>query len=131
MHRADRSIYHLAACCALVGVGLVASALMPELAPGLAGLTLALVGATTERAMFWSVPPQLMSGVAAAGGIAFINVFGALGGFVGPFMMGWLKDATGGYPAGLVSLAGLAFLSAILTLLAARLIRTSPDPGSR
>ena len=44
---------------------------------------------------FWALPTAFLSGTAAAGGIALINAVGNLGGFVGPFLMGWLSDLTG------------------------------------
>lgn len=52
--------------------------------------------------VFWTLPPQFMVGLAAAGGIAVINSVGNLGGFVGPSIMGYLIDRTGNYPGGFV-----------------------------
>ena len=42
--------------------------------------------------MFWTIPPRFLTGMAAAGGLAFINSIGTMGGFVGPTLMGWLTD---------------------------------------
>jgi sugar phosphate permease len=53
-------------------------------------------------------------GNGAAGGIALVNSIGNLGGFAGPYAVGWLKDSTGTYQAGLYFLAGCAVLSAII-----------------
>src|SRR5260370_41829023 len=50
---------------------------------------------TSARAIFWNVPTRFLTGIGAAGGLAFINTIGVFGGFVGPSMMGWLKDWTG------------------------------------
>ena len=50
-----------------------------SLAFSLVNLTLALVGITAARAIFWSIPPRLLTGIAAAGGIAFINMVGTIG----------------------------------------------------
>ena len=57
-------------------------------------------------------------GVGAAAGLAFINSIGTLGGFVGPYAMGWLRDLTGSFSAGLMAMAGMLVLA---TLLAASL----------
>jgi ACS family tartrate transporter-like MFS transporter len=64
--------------------------------------------------VFWTIPPMLLSGSAAAAGIALINAIGNLGGFFGPTVMGTLRDATGGYSGGLLVLAGALILEAIL-----------------
>ena len=58
----------------------------------------------------------MLSGTAAAGGIALINSVGNLGGYLGPFAVGWLKDWTGGYSAGLLVLAGALVLSGVVVL---------------
>ena len=49
---------------------------------------------------------MFLGGTAAAAGIALINAIGNLGGFVGPAIMGGLRDVTGGYTGGLLVLAG-------------------------
>jgi ACS family tartrate transporter-like MFS transporter len=75
------------------------------------------------KAPFWPLPGMFLTGAAAAGGIAFINSIGNVGGFVGPYLLGWVRDATGSYTAGLYVLGGLAFAGAIATLL----LRTPSD----
>jgi nitrate/nitrite transporter NarK len=78
------------------------------------GITIALIGINAARAIFWAIPPRFLSGAAAAGGFAFINTIGTIGGFVGPYMVGFLKDATGSFTAGLRGMAGLLVLTAIM-----------------
>ena len=56
--------------------------------------------------VFWTFPTAFLSGAAAAGGIALINSIGNLAGFAGPYAMGRIKDVTGSYTGGLLSLAG-------------------------
>ena len=63
---------------------------------------------------------MFLSGSAAAAGIATINSIGNLGGFVGPAMIGWIKEQTGSFNGGLYFVAGLLVLSAVLTLMLAR-----------
>ena len=66
------------------------------------------------------MPTLFLAGPAAAAGIATINSIGNLGGFVGPAMIGWIKQTTGSFEGGLFFVAGLLVLSAILTLALAR-----------
>jgi nitrate/nitrite transporter NarK len=68
-------------------------------------MTLVLIGVTSARAVFWTIPTRFLTGVAAAGGLAFINMIGTTGGFVGPYMMGWLRDTTQSFTAGLLAMA--------------------------
>jgi ACS family tartrate transporter-like MFS transporter len=102
-----RRIVNLAIACLLGGAGLVAPIVSGSLAFGLMGFSAALVGVTAARAIFWSIPTRFLTGVAAAGGLAFINSIGTVGGFVGPFMMGWLKEISGSYIVGLTAVAAI------------------------
>ena len=61
-----------------------------------------------------------MTGTAAAASIAAINSVGNLGGFVGPYVVGWIKDTTQSFEAGLYFLSACAVLAAIATMLALR-----------
>lgn len=102
-----------------VGTGLYKCArpavVYSALIPALIGITVAIIGLCSIRPSFYAIPSRFLSGVAAAGGIAFINGFGQLGGMVGPTMVGWLKDATGSYTAGMLAMAGTLVISALLT----------------
>ena len=113
--RTGRKIGNLVAACLLAVVGLVGSVLSGSLLLSLTGLTLALIGVTAARAIFWTIPTRFLTGVAAAGGLAFINSIGTVGGFVGPAMMGWLKDATGLFIVGILAMAGVMLVAALLS----------------
>jgi ACS family tartrate transporter-like MFS transporter len=112
--KSGRRILNLAVACILSGLGLIFSIAFDQLVPALAGITLALVGTNAARSIFYTIPSRFLSGQAAAGGIALINTMGAMGGFVGPYLVGYLKDATGSFKAGMI---GLAVVLAIATLL--------------
>jgi MFS transporter, ACS family, tartrate transporter len=101
----------------LAAIGVSAAALSPNAYCTLAALTVAEFGRGIVQGPFWAMPTSLLSGAAAAGGIAAINSIGNLGGFAGPYAMGWLKDRTHGYQTGLFLLAGLLICSAICALL--------------
>jgi ACS family tartrate transporter-like MFS transporter len=60
------------------------------------------------------MPTMILTGAAAASGIAFINAFGNIGGAVGPAVVGWLKDLTGSYAGGLYGLAAFTAVSALI-----------------
>jgi ACS family tartrate transporter-like MFS transporter len=84
---------------------------------GLAALALAVSGRWSTIAPFWGLSTTFLSGRAAAGAIALINAVGNLGGFAGPYLMGWLKDQTGDYIIGLRILSGAMFCGGLLALL--------------
>ena len=64
----------------------------------------------------WPIPSAFLTGTSAAAGIAGINSLGNLSGFVGPYIMGYLKDATGNFTAGLLVLGGCALVGSIVAL---------------
>jgi MFS family permease len=111
-----RRIANLAVACLLSVLALAFSIAFHQLVPALAGITLALVGTNSARAIFYTIPSRFLSGQAAAGGIALINTMGAMGGFVGPYLVGYLKDATGSFEAGMIGMAAVLALATLLTL---------------
>lgn len=116
--RTGKKIFHLAITCLLGAIGLAASVISGALLPALIGLTVALIGVTAARAVFWTIPTRFLTGVAAAGGLAFINTIGTLGGFAGPYMMGELRQITGSFESGLLAMSAVLVVA---TLLAASL----------
>jgi len=65
---------------------------------------------------FWALPPKFLRGTAAAGGIAFINSVGNLGGFAGPYVLGAVRDATGSFSAALLGGSGLMLAAGLVAL---------------
>lgn len=109
--------WHVAVPALLGCVGLILSALYADNSwLAIAALTLATAGIITSLPLFWSLPTAFLGGVAAAAGIALINSFGNLAGFLGPYLVGWLKDATRSTTSGMLMLAGFLLLGAVLTL---------------
>jgi MFS transporter, ACS family, tartrate transporter len=103
--RAGHKILNLTLGFLLATVGFVLSVGWTDLAPALIGLTIALVGVTSARAIFWTVPTSFLTGRGAAGGLAFITTIGSLGGFFGPFLIGWIMESTGSFIMGLITMA--------------------------
>lgn len=114
--RKGRRVANLAITCFLGGAGLVAPILSGSLAVALIGFSVALIGVTAARAIFWTIPTRFLTGVAAAGGLAFINSIGTVGGFVGPSMMGWLKEFSGSYVVGLTAVAAIMIAATVASM---------------
>ena len=87
---------HVAIAYAVCAAGLIATALMTDPVLTMAMLVIASMGESSTGPTFWTLPTAMLSGTAAAGGIALINALGNLGGFFGPYLFGLIKDATGG-----------------------------------
>ena len=89
------------------------------------GFTLGAIGIYASLPLFWTLPTAILGGSAAAGGIALINSVGNLSGYLGPFLIGKLKDLTHGFTAGLILIAASLGLAAILGYVVGRL---APKP---
>jgi ACS family tartrate transporter-like MFS transporter len=114
--RTGERFLHIAIPSAIGAVGFLASAYFTSPLPGMIALAIAAVGDLGTRGPFWTLPTRFLTGSAAAAGIGLINTMASLGGFVGPYAVGFLFDLTGGYAAGLVFLAVLLVLAAGATL---------------
>jgi D-galactonate transporter len=115
--------WNLFAACLVATVGLAAAGLLSGSLWALAAMSAATVGLYGMKAPFWPLPSMFLSGGAAAAGIAGINSIGNLGGILGPMAVGWIKESTGSFEAGLYALAGFALMSAIVAVIAARVPR--------
>ena len=118
-HHVDRKgsrIVNLALACLLGGIGLLAPIASGSVGLAVIGFSVALVGVIAARAIFWTIPTRFLTGVAAAGGLAFINSIATVGGFVGPSMMGWLKEFSGSYVAGLLAVAAIMLAATAVSM---------------
>lgn len=118
--RTGERAWHVVIACLAAAVGLVVATGATSIVGLIAALALVNIGISCAKPPLWSMPTTFLSGTAAATGIATINSIGNLGGFVGPAMIGWIKDKTGSFEGGLYFVAGLLVLSAALTLVLAR-----------
>jgi MFS transporter, ACS family, tartrate transporter len=108
---------HLAACALTGALGLLIAAFSErDVVMIVLALTICQLGQRSVQGVFWAIPPMFLGGMAAAAGIALINSIGNLGGFVGPWVMGWLRGSSGSYSAGLLVLAGALVIEAALVL---------------
>jgi ACS family tartrate transporter-like MFS transporter len=105
---------HAAAACFLNFAGLAACIFLHSPILMMIAIILAQMGQSSIAPPFWALPTAMLSGTAAAGGIALINAVGNLGGFLGPYMMGSIKDATGSFSIGLLSIAAGALVASVV-----------------
>jgi ACS family tartrate transporter-like MFS transporter len=117
IERTGKYLLNLAAACLLSAAGLGFSIMFESLFPALIGITFAVVGLSSVRPAFYSLPSRFLTGAAAAGGIAFINAVGSLGGYVGPWMVGTLKDVTNSFTTGMLAMSAMLVVAALLTWL--------------
>jgi ACS family tartrate transporter-like MFS transporter len=122
--------WHFIVACLVATAGLIGAGLSRNLVLAIAAMSIAAVGLYGSKPAFWPLPSTFLSGTAAAGGIALVNSIGNLGGFVGPYIVGWIRDSTQSYENGLYFLAGCALLSGILAFFAVKPVRAlAPTPG--
>jgi ACS family tartrate transporter-like MFS transporter len=109
--------WHVAGPCLIGATGFVLTVLAPQtLSVSLFTLSIAAFGIWGTLGPYWTLPTAFLRGTAAAGGIALVNSVGNVGGFVGPILVGRIRDATGGFAAGLLTLAGVLVLAAAIVL---------------
>jgi sugar phosphate permease len=109
--------YHIALSAVTGGIGLALSSI-PGISGifGLCALTIATAGIVSSSSSFWSLPTSYLSGTAAAGGIAWINSVGNLGGYFAPWLVGKIHDATHSMTPALLLLACSCWASAAVNI---------------
>lgn len=113
--------WHFVTACVVAAGGLVAAAVWSaSLYAAIAAMSVAAIGLYGSKPAFWPLPSTFLSGTAAAGGIALVNSIGNLGGFVGPYIVGWIRETARSYEAGLLFLAACALLSSAIAFFAVR-----------
>jgi MFS transporter, ACS family, tartrate transporter len=114
--RSGERRWHTAAPALAGAVALALAAHVTSSGPAIFLISVVILGVFSMMGPFWAMPTALLSGTAAATGIALINSVGNLGGFFGPFIIGLVRTSTGGFKGGLLVVAGALGMSAILTL---------------
>ena len=122
-------IGHLSIALAIAAIGIGASAALDDPVLKMVALTFGAVGVFASLPIFWTLPTAILSGATAAAGIAAINSIGNLSGYFGPFVIGWIKDATGSFAWGLAAVAACAAAALIITLALGhdRALEKAPD----
>jgi MFS transporter, ACS family, tartrate transporter len=115
----DRTLeraWHTAIPCVLAGAGLVWAGYAQAAPAVIVALAIASFGVNGPKGPIWAIPSLFLSGTSAAAGIALINSLGNIGGFVGPIVIGSIKDRWGSYAIGLDAVGAMLLLSALLML---------------
>jgi MFS transporter, ACS family, tartrate transporter len=110
-------VMHVGLPFILTAVALAVSSYIADPAMTMVVLSVAAIGIFSIFGVFWTLPTAWLSGTAAAGAIALINSIGNLAGFGGPYLIGWIKDSTGSTANGLLALAVLPLIGALLVFL--------------
>jgi D-galactonate transporter len=118
--RRNERFLHVAVPTLIGAAGFAASSYGLAAVPAMVALTIAAMGDLSTRGPFWALPPRMLSGSALAAGIALINTVGSLGGFVGPYVVGYLREKTQDFTSGLLFLAVLLLLAAAGTMVLRR-----------
>lgn len=121
-HHSDRTgerRYHTVAGLLTGAVGFAGSVFLADISitVSMVFFTIAVMGVYGSFGPFWSIPSSFLTATAAAGAIAMINSIGNLGGFVGPYAMGFIRDATGSFTGGIMFLVVCMLSAAGLVLL--------------
>ena len=93
---------------------------------GFIALALSAITVYASLPQFWTLPTAVLGSATAAAGIALVNAVGNIGGYIGPVIVGRIKDATGSYTYGLVAMGAFAILSGVLALVMGHDGRTEP-----
>jgi len=118
-HRSDAKLerrFHTGFAIFIAAAGLAVAAFLNDPWAKMVAFSVAGFGMYAAAPVFWTLPTAFLSGAAGAGGIAIINSIGNLAGFVGPSVMGVIKDKTGSFTDGLLVLAGGAVVAAAIVL---------------
>jgi nitrate/nitrite transporter NarK len=99
---------------ALAAVGFAWAARAQNISVALWAMSVVAIGLWSTMGPFWALTTRMIGGAAAAGGVAIITMLGALGGFMGPYVTGRLRDATNSFASGLYLIGGLALVAAVL-----------------
>ena len=129
-HHSDKTgerRWHLAGAALLSAVAFAVAGI-PGLTPveSIAAITVASVGFMSAISCFWAIPAEILSGAAAAAGIAWINSVGNLGGYFGPSIIGKIRDATNNQM--LIPFFMLSFFSLAASLVVLYVTRKKSDP---
>lgn len=106
-----RNVAALTLLAAGIGIGL-SGLLSPVLA--IVALCVAAIGFIAVQPVFWTMPTQLLSGTALAAGIGFVNLFGAVGGFIAPILRVKAETLFASDAAGLLTLAAVAVIGSLI-----------------
>lgn len=122
--RRGERIWHIAIPCMVAVTGFLGASVAQSNLMMFLSLTIAIIGVLAYFGPFFSLPSSFLTGPAAAGGIALINSFANFGGFLGPTVIGVIKEHTGSYAGAMVTLSAGLTASTLLILMLGRAMTT-------
>jgi ACS family tartrate transporter-like MFS transporter len=117
---------HIASAALFSAAGLLVASIAPFYQLQLVALAAATMGTLAARPPMNNLPTVFLGGAGAAAGIALYNAIGNFGGFAGPYMIGLLKEYTGGYQTAMAALAVFPVISAAIILIIGRRLQDRP-----
>ena len=116
-------VAHAIVTSLLAGLGLASCAFLNSSFATICALSLSAIGTFSMFPIFWTLATSMIAPARAAGAIAMINSIAALAGFLGPYLVGWVKDATGSfhYALPLLGLGPVMSVALLMTLRAKNL----------
>jgi MFS transporter, ACS family, tartrate transporter len=127
--RTGEKLWHAVIPCLVASAAFILGAFTTQRAFALVLLTVGAVAIYCAPVGFWSLPRTFVSGAAAASATALANSFGNLGGFIGPYLSGWVRDATGSFSLGLALFGVPVLLGGLLTFVTIRTTGGSVPAG--
>jgi ACS family tartrate transporter-like MFS transporter len=114
--------WHAAIPAACAGIALVSCAVLKDPVAVMVALTFGITGVFCYVSVFWAVPSAMLTGPAAAAGLALVNAIANIGSFIGPLLVGWIKEQTGSFSLGIVAMGCGPLIAAVVaaTLRSAR-----------
>ena len=109
-------VWHVAGTLFVGAIGLGLSPFAQDMGTALFLICLSAIGIYASMGVWWTIPTTFLTGPAAAASVALINSCGNMGGWVGPYMMGWVKTNTGSFDLGYFLMAAFMFLAGLTVL---------------
>lgn len=120
---------HLSFAAMISGAGFIASSQLTSPILALTAISVAAAFVFSASAVFWTLPTSFLAGSSAAVAIATINTVGNLGGFAGPYLVGWIKAATGSFGPALMMLGFSTIAAGALIFVSPVIFRRRRVPG--
>ena len=114
--RARERRWHILIPALVSAAGLALSTMSTGIGWTVVTLSIAMLGLASMFGPFWALATSTMGGVGAAASIALVNSVGNTGGFVGPYLLGAINDATHSFALGLLAIAAMLAGGAALVL---------------
>ncbi|MFO1248863.1 MAG: MFS transporter [Alphaproteobacteria bacterium] len=108
--------WHAALPAAIAGVSLISCAVLTNPLAVMVALTIGLTGVFCYVSVFWAIPSSMLSGAAAAAGLALINALANIGSYFGPYLVGWVKNSTGSFALGIMLMGCGPMVSAVIAM---------------